>query len=76
MDEAYLHFIYCQDKEWVHRETSHKPRSRCARVWMDEGMITPLLCDPSLLYYIYIYIYIFGHSNPLYSSLFFLGHAS
>jgi hypothetical protein len=54
MDETYVHFIYRQDKEWIHGETSHKPRSRCARVWIDEGMITPLLCDPSLLYYIFL----------------------
>jgi hypothetical protein len=42
MDEAYLHFIYRQDKEWIHGEISHKPRSRYARVWIDEGVITPL----------------------------------
>jgi hypothetical protein len=55
-DKAYLYFICCKDKEWIHRGTSHKPRSRCARVWMDDDMMTPLLCDPSLLYFIFFWI--------------------
>jgi hypothetical protein len=73
MDEAYLHFIYCQDKEWIHGETNYKPRSRYERVWMDEGMITLFfLCDPSLLY---IYNFFLDIAIPLFFSL-FLGDAS
>jgi hypothetical protein len=61
---------YVGKTEWIHEETSHKPRSRCARVWMDDDMMTPLLCDPSLLYFI---LYFFGHNYLLYSFLSFFG---
>jgi hypothetical protein len=53
VDEAYLYLVHCKDKEWIHGETSYKLRSRCAHVWMDDGMITPL-CDPSLPYFIFL----------------------
>ena len=32
-DRAYLQCIYCNVKQWIHRELSHIIKSRCACVW-------------------------------------------
>jgi hypothetical protein len=67
---VYLYLICCKDKVRIHGETIHIPRSRCAHVWMDDGMITPL-CMISLFSYFILsmvtsFIFLFS---------FFLGHA-
>jgi hypothetical protein len=35
---------------------NHNPRSRCACVWMDDAIITPLFCNPSPPSFIYFYL--------------------